>query len=48
MMTKTIKHTFHTIGDQTGDLARAVGQVGKSQDGPSIDEACETSNRQLV
>jgi hypothetical protein len=25
MMTKTIKHTFHTIGDQTGDLARAVG-----------------------
>jgi hypothetical protein len=25
MMTKTIKHTFHTIGDQTGDFARAVG-----------------------
>src|SRR5439155_5466040 len=30
------------------DLARAVGQVGKSQNGPSIDEACETRNRQLV
>jgi hypothetical protein len=25
MMTKTIKHTFHTIGDQTGDVARAIG-----------------------
>lgn len=25
MMTKTIKHTFHTIGDQTGDFARAIG-----------------------
>jgi hypothetical protein len=25
MMTKTIKHTFHTIGDHGGDLARAIG-----------------------
>jgi hypothetical protein len=25
MMTKTIKHTFHTIGDHGGDFARAVG-----------------------
>jgi hypothetical protein len=25
MMTKTIKHTFHTIGDHGGDLARSIG-----------------------
>jgi hypothetical protein len=25
MMTKTIKHTFHTIGDHGGDFARAIG-----------------------
>ena len=25
MMTKTIKHTFHTIGDHGGDLARSLG-----------------------
>jgi hypothetical protein len=25
MMTKTIKHTFHTIGDHGGDFARTIG-----------------------
>ena len=25
MMTKTIKHTFHTIGDHGSDVARALG-----------------------